>query len=154
VNADYSPFDQYTIKMMMRMFSSAPNLSTITYPEFQNLWRFLAAWRELFERFDEDSSGRLSLGEFSKALIAFGYRLTQPFVSVLYTAYNEKGARLDERRGSGGRISDGMSFDLFVQACISLKRMTDVFKGYDEDRDGYVTLSFEEFLTEIIRLRE
>ena len=46
-------------------------------------------------------------------------------------------------RGRGGR----MSFDLFVQSCIVLKRMTDVFKGYDEDRDGYVTLSFEEFLT-------
>lgn len=25
--------------------------------------------------------------------------------------------------------------------------MTDVFKKYDEDRDGYITLSFEEFLT-------
>lgn len=154
MNADYSPFDQYTIKMMMRMFSTAPDLSTVTYPEFQNLWRFLAAWRELFERFDEDSSGRISLSEFSKALVAFGYRLTQPFVGVLYAAYNNKGARLEERRGSGGRFGDGMSFDLFVQACISLKRMTDVFKGYDEDRDGYITLSFEEFLTEIIRLRE
>lgn len=40
-----------------------------------------------------------------------------------------------------------MSFDLFVQSCIVLKRMTDVFKKYDEDRDGYITLSFEEFLT-------
>lgn len=25
--------------------------------------------------------------------------------------------------------------------------MTDVFKKYDEDRDGYITMSFEEFLT-------
>lgn len=40
-----------------------------------------------------------------------------------------------------------MSFDLFVQSCIILKRMTDVFKRYDDDRDGYITLSFEEFLT-------
>lgn len=40
-----------------------------------------------------------------------------------------------------------MSFDLFVQSCIVLKRMTDVFKRYDDDRDGYITLSFEEFLT-------
>ena len=40
-----------------------------------------------------------------------------------------------------------MSFDLFVQSCIILKRMTDVFKKYDEDRDGFITLSFEEFLT-------
>ena len=47
-----------------------------------------------------------------------------------------------DRRGSGG-----MSFDIFVQSCISLKRMTDVFKRYDGDRDGYITLSFEEFLS-------
>lgn len=40
-----------------------------------------------------------------------------------------------------------MSFDLFVQSCIILKRMTDVFKRYDDDRDGFITLSFEEFLT-------
>jgi hypothetical protein len=28
-----------------------------------------------------------------------------------------------------------------VQSCISLKRMTDVFKKYDDDRDGFITLS-------------
>ena len=31
---------------------------------------------------------------------------------------------------------NAISFDLFVQSCISLKRMTDVFKKYDDDRDG------------------
>lgn len=40
-----------------------------------------------------------------------------------------------------------MSFDIFVQSCITLKRMTDVFKRYDEDRDGYVTFAFEDYLT-------
>ena len=144
---------------MMRLFSSHPTCATVTYSEFLNLWRFLAAWRELFERFDEDASGRVSLLEFSKALIAFGYRLSQPFVGVLYNTFADQQRYADERRGSAGNYvgparGQGMSFDVFVQACISLKRMTDVFKGYDEDRDGYVTLSFEEFLTEILRLRE
>ena len=149
-----------TIKSLMRMFSTSPPSQpqgpTITYGEFQNLWKFLAAWRELFERFDEDRSGRISLGEFSKSLVAFGYRLSQPFVSLLYNTYNERGIRAgDERRGSRGQVQgQGMSFDLFVQACISLKRMTDAFKGYDDDRDGFITVSFEEFLTEILKLRE
>lgn len=40
-----------------------------------------------------------------------------------------------------------MSFDIFVQSCVTLKRMTDVFKRYDEDRDGYVSFAFEDFLT-------
>jgi Ca2+-binding EF-hand superfamily protein len=153
VNADYTAFDPYTIKMMMRMFSSAPRQDFVSYEEFVDLWRFLAAWRELFERFDEDRSGRISLSEFSKALVAFGYRLSSSFTNVLYNTYNEKAILASQRRGSRTR-QEGMSFDLFVQACISLKRMTDVFKGYDDDRDGYVTLSFEEFLMEILRLRE
>jgi Ca2+-binding EF-hand superfamily protein len=148
VNADFTPFDRRTIDSLMRMFTTSPPHQpegpTITFTEFENLWQFLAAWRTLFERFDEDGSGRISLGEFSKALTAFGYRLTQPFVTVLYQTFNDRGPNQGQ----------GMSFDLFVQACISLKRMTDVFKKYDEDRDGYVTLSFEEFLTEILRLRD
>ncbi|KAJ9615711.1 hypothetical protein H2200_001788 [Cladophialophora chaetospira] len=148
VNADFTPFDSRTISSLMRMFTNSPPNQpqgpTITFQEFENLWRFLAAWRTLFEKFDEDRSGRISLQEYSKALTAFGYRLSPPFVSILYNTYNDRGPAQ----------SRGMGFDLFVQSCISLKRMTDVFKKYDDDRDGYVTMSFEEFLTEILRLRD
>ena len=98
------------------------------------LWGFLAAWRALFIRFDEDSSGTISYDEYSKALTSFGYHLSTKFVTMLYRMYDRKG-------------TNAMSFDIFVQSCISLKRMTDVFKKYDTDRDGYITLSFEEFLT-------
>lgn len=92
------------------------------------LWGFLSAWRGLFDRFDADRSGSISYAEFNEALVAFGYRLSQQFVTLLYRTYDRGG-------------QNAMSFDLFVQACISLKRMTDVFKKYDEDRDGYITLS-------------
>ncbi|EAS28909.3 EF hand domain-containing protein [Coccidioides immitis RS] len=151
VNGDYTSFDPQTVKMMIRMFDRDGNCR-VTFDEFVALWRFLAAWRELFDRFDEDRSGRISLPEFSKALVAFGYRLSQSFVNLLYKTFENKG------RGRGAPVlsgeKGGMSFDLFVQACLTLKRMTDVFKKYDEDRDGYITVSFEEFLTEIIQLRE
>jgi peflin len=75
-----------------------------------------------------DRSGGISYTEFKEALVAFGYRLSPQFVQLLYRTYDRRG-------------QNSMSFDLFVQACISLKRMTDVFKKYDEDRDGYITLS-------------
>ncbi|KAL9113409.1 MAG: hypothetical protein Q9227_002450 [Pyrenula ochraceoflavens] len=148
VNADYTSFDPHTIRVMMQMFD-ATGKGSVTYDEFVSLWRFLAAWRELFERFDEDRSGKVSLNEFTKALAAFGYRLSPPFIGVLYNTFTI--SRQAGRRPSG---ASGMSFDLFVQACISLKRLTDVFKGYDDDRDGYITMSFEEFLTECLKLRE
>lgn len=154
VNADFTPFDPLTIRSLMRMFSTSPPTNpsgpVVVFSEFQDMWKFLAAWRQLFERFDEDGSGKISLSEFSNALVAFGYRLSQPFIGLLYTTFNE---RATDRRGSRGDRG-GMSFDLFVQACIRLKRMTDVFKTYDDDRDGYVTLSFEEFLSEILKLQQ
>jgi Ca2+-binding EF-hand superfamily protein len=107
---------------------------SVNFDEFCGLWGFLSAWRGLFDRFDADHSGSISYAEFNEALVAFGYRLSPGFVTLLYRTYDRGG-------------HNAMSFDLFVQACISLKRMTDVFKKYDEDRDGYITLSFEEFLT-------
>jgi Ca2+-binding EF-hand superfamily protein len=125
--------------MMIRMFDTDRS-GTIGFNEFRGLWEFLSAWRGLFDRFDEDGSGTISRDEYGKTLIAFGYRLSPQFVQTLFNSY--------DKRGDGA-----ISFDMFVQSCISLKRMTEVFKKYDDDRDGYITLSFEEFLTEILRQR-
>jgi Ca2+-binding EF-hand superfamily protein len=133
VNGDWSPFDPHTVRMMIRMFDTDRS-GSINFDEFCGLWGFLSAWRGLFDRFDTDRSGTISYNEFNEALVAFGYRLSPSFVTLLYRTYDRRG-------------ENAISFDLFVQACISLKRMTDVFKKYDEDRDGYITLSFEEFLT-------
>ncbi|KAI0143632.1 EF-hand [Xylariaceae sp. FL1272] len=137
VNGDWSAFDPQTVRMMIRMFDSDRS-GTIGFDEFCGLWSFLASWRTLFDRFDTDRSGNISLDEFTNALIAFRYRLSPSFIDLLFHTY--------DKRGEGV-----MSFDLFVQACISLKRMTDVFKKYDDDRDGYITLSFEDFLVEILK---
>ncbi|KAL1891789.1 hypothetical protein Cpir12675_004830 [Ceratocystis pirilliformis] len=137
VNGDWSSFDPQTVRMMIRMFDSDRS-GTIGFSEFCGLWSFLASWRTLFDRFDSDRSGTISLPEFSNALVAFRYRLSPSFVETLFDSF-------DKRRNGM------MSFDLFVQACISLKRMTDAFKRFDDDRDGYITLSFEDFLGEILR---
>lgn len=137
VNGDWTAFDIQTVRMMIRMFDSDRN-GTINFEEFCGLWSFLASWRTLFDRFDVDRSGNISLQEFTDALIAFRYRLSPQFVELLFRTY--------DKRNEGV-----MSFDLFVQSCISLKRMTDVFKKYDDDRDGFITLSFEDFLSEILK---
>ncbi|KUI67009.1 Programmed cell death protein 6 [Cytospora mali] len=137
VNGDWTAFDPHTVRMMIRMFDSDRS-GTIGFDEFCGLWSFLASWRTLFDRFDADKSGNIQLDEFNNALVAFRYRLSERFVELLFQTY--------DKRNEGV-----LSFDLFVQACISLKRMTDVFKKYDDDRDGYITLSFEDFLTEILR---
>jgi Ca2+-binding EF-hand superfamily protein len=144
VNGDFTSFHPRTVRLMIRMFDR-DGTGTINFDEFCSLWRYLAAWRELFDRFDEDRSGRINMAEFEKSLVAFGYRLSPKFIGVIYGVFEGKARQMAAAAKDPGR--GGMSFDLYVQACISLKRMTDVFKRYDEDRDGYITLSFEEALT-------
>jgi Ca2+-binding EF-hand superfamily protein len=102
---------------------------------YSGLWGFLAAWRKLFDDFKKkrtmkegEDPAKIYYEQFDGALMDFGYRLSPQFVELLFRTYNHGGL-------------GGLSFDLFVQACISLKRMTDVFKRYDDDRDGYITLS-------------
>lgn len=58
----------------------------------------------------------------------FGYRLSDEFMSFFFSVYVPKGTH-------------EISFDLFVQACVNLKRLTDVFKVYDTDKDGHISLS-------------
>jgi len=47
---------------------SLPQLIAIVNTPYSGLWGFLAAWRSLFDRFDEDGSGNISIQEFSHAL--------------------------------------------------------------------------------------
>lgn len=136
VNGDYTAFDPHTVRMMIRLFDTDRS-STINFDEFCGLWAFLAAWRDLFDRFDRDRSASINYNEFSDALVAFGYRLSPQFVTLLFNTF----AKNTAGRGDGMGREKGLSFDLFVQACISLKRMTDVFKRHDLDRDGFITLS-------------
>jgi Ca2+-binding EF-hand superfamily protein len=127
---------------MIRMFDRNGD-GAIHYEEFVQLWRYLHEWRGIFDRFDRDRSGSISLYEYTTALNAFGYHLSTRCVEYVFSCY----AKID-RRGE-----PVMSFDMFVQSCIHLKSSTDAFKRYDTDRDGYVTLAFEQFVVEVTKLR-
>jgi EF-hand domain len=64
---------------------------TIGLQEFISLCGYLDQWRGLFQQFDVDRSGAIDRVEFSNALSAFGYRLSDKFITILYTSYDKKG---------------------------------------------------------------
>ncbi|ANB12279.1 Pef1p [Sugiyamaella lignohabitans] len=142
VNGDYTRFDRETVRLMIRMFDVNGD-GAIQYNEFAQLWRYLHEWRVIFNRFDRDKSDSISINEFHTALVAFGYSLSQRCTEYIFSIY----AKLDRR---GVAV---MSFDVFVQSCIHIKSVTESFKKFDTDRDGYITLAFEQFLVEVSRLR-
>lgn len=137
VNGDATKFDPVTVNMMVRMFDSNRN-GELEFDEFAGLWRFLEKWCDIFNKFDADHSGTISLSEFKAALVSFQYRLSDSFVEFIFRMYDQ---------GHKGVIT----FDIFMQSCITLKRMTDIFKKYDDDRDGFIIINFEDFVTEFLR---
>lgn len=141
VNGDYTLFDAHTVRLMMKMFDRDGD-GCIYFAEFGQLWKYLHDWRGVFDRFDTSKSESISYEEFSHALNAFGYSLSKGCVEFMFNA----GSKLNRQ---GQRQ---MSFDMFVQSCISIKSITDTFKKYDTDRDGYVTMGFEDFLMETTKL--
>lgn len=138
VNGDYTRFDPKTVQLMIRMFDN-DNDGALYFTEFGQLWKYLHEWRNIFDKFDINSREQLSLTEFTAALAAFGYNLSEKCVAFMF--------KFNSRKGRSGRAE--MSFDLFVQACINIKSITDLFKKYDTDRDGVMTIGFEQFMMEI-----
>lgn len=153
VNTDHSRFHPDTVTALLRMFDKSSNTTagtvggSVTFEEFSYLWRYLADWRKLYVAFDKDGSGSIDFGEFGQALRAFGYKLSTEFVHELFSKYSSAPAQ-NQSQGAGRE----MSFDMFVQACIVLKRITDTFKGFDVERQGVITIGFEEFLGASLRI--
>lgn len=81
--------------------------------------------------------------EFQEALAAFGYRLSTEFSQFLFRHHER------DRK----QRSKEMTFDLFVQACILLRSYTEIFKAFDTDQDGVITIGFEDFLRVLIKNR-
>lgn len=143
INGDYTKFNPETVKLMIKMFDRNGDKS-IDFEEFGYLWKYLADWRKLFARFDQDKNDTISFPEFDDAMKAFGYTLSPGFVQNLFAQYSHTNRKTHQRV---------ISFDMFVQCCITVKRMTEAFKQFDTDRDGIVTLEFEQFLTTVMKLR-
>ncbi|KAK7205991.1 hypothetical protein BZA70DRAFT_277673 [Myxozyma melibiosi] len=138
LNFDRSKFDPTTVKLMFQMFDSDQS-GTITIDEFERLWDYLSKWQERFKEFDLDKTFTISLTEFDLALKAFGYRLTPDFTKFVFNSYVKR--------------SNDMTFDLFVQSCVTLLHLSANFNKYGPDSRGTIQLNFEQFMTEVINLR-
>lgn len=54
----------------------------------------------------------------------------------------------------GQTPGDGnITFDNFVQACVTIKTLTDSFRRFDTDNDGWIQINYEQFLELVIKQR-
>ncbi|XP_037791817.1 programmed cell death protein 6-like isoform X1 [Penaeus monodon] len=138
-NGNFTPFNPETIKLMIGMFDKKGS-GTINFDEFGAVWKYVTDWQQCFRSFDRDGSGNISKDELRTAITTFGYRFSDKFYDVLMQRF--------DRTGKGG-----VYFDDFIQCCIVLHTLTQAFSQYDQDRDGVITISYEQFLHMVFSIR-
>ncbi|KAI8352108.1 hypothetical protein BD560DRAFT_409144 [Blakeslea trispora] len=143
VNGDWSPFNIETVRTMVNMFDK-DNSGTIDFNEFAGLWKYIEDWKRCFQTFDADNSGNIDVVEMRNALKTFGYNLSDQFIRVLVQKFDKYG----HAEGKGN-----ITFDNFVQACVTVKTLTDSFRQFDTDNDGWIQINYEQFLELVIRQR-
>ncbi|XP_058536043.1 programmed cell death protein 6 isoform X3 [Ochotona princeps] len=107
----------------------------------------------VFQRVDKDRSGVISDNELQQALSngtwtpfnpvtvrsIIWYRLSDQFHDILIRKFDRQG------RGQ-------IAFDDFIQGCIVLQRLTDIFRRYDTDQDGWIQVSYEQYLSMVFSI--
>ncbi|KAJ1848501.1 hypothetical protein LPJ70_000998, partial [Coemansia sp. RSA 2708] len=138
VNGDWSQFSMDTVRLMVGMFDRDRS-GTIGFDEFVGLWQYIEDWKKCFRRFDADNSGTIDRNELLQALSAFGFRVSQQVVDTLLRKYDMQAGRV--KMANTGRSA--ITFDNFINACVTIRSLTDSFRRLDNDQDGWVNMSLD-----------
>jgi len=142
LNGNWTRFDLDTVKLLMSIFDTDRS-GTINFTEFAGLWKYISDWQNVFRHFDRDRSGSIEGRELAEALHSFGYRLSPPLLTLIEHKYASAPT-------SGQGPPPGITFDRFVRACVAVKTLTETFQRFDTDHDGWVQLSYEQYMTSVL----
>ncbi|KAI8888377.1 EF-hand [Backusella circina FSU 941] len=145
INGDWSPFNIETVRMMVNMFDE-DNSGTVNVHEFAGLWRYIDDWKRCFQTFDLDRSGSINQSEMSNAMANFGFNVSPKFIRTLIMKFDRYATVKNTGKGE-------VTFDNFVQACVTVKTLTDSFRQFDHDNDGWIQINYEQFLDLVTRQR-
>ncbi|CAG5895783.1 programmed cell death protein 6 isoform 1-T1 [Menidia menidia] len=141
-NGTWTPFNPVTVRSIISMFDRE-NKGGVNFNEFAGVWKYITDWQNIFRTYDRDNSGFIDKNELKQALTGFGeqksYRLSDQFYSTLIEKFDR------QRKGQ-------VAFDDFIQCCIVLQRLTDVFRRYDTDQDGWIQVSYEQYLSMVFNV--
>lgn len=138
-NGTWTTFNPETTRLMIGMFDS-DNSGSINFQEFGSLWKYITDWQTTFRSYDRDNSGSIDKNELKQSLTAFGYRLSDRFYDILIKKFDRSG------RGV-------INFDDFIQCCVVIQMLTSSFQQYDTNRNGWINIGYEQFLSLVFSLK-
>ncbi|KAF7322598.1 EF-hand domain-containing protein [Mycena chlorophos] len=162
VNGNWTRFDLDTVKMLMGIFDTDRSgtisfqgeratggtrdmelIRVISGPEFSGLWKYISDWQNVFRHFDRDGSGSIEGNELASALKSFGYNLSPALLTLIERKYASAPSTMYGP-------PPGITFDRFVRACVVVKTLTESFQRADNDRDGWINVNYETFMTMVL----
>ncbi|KAH9991375.1 hypothetical protein BJV77DRAFT_538943 [Russula vinacea] len=143
----YRPFSVITVKYLVSVFDQ--NLDgVIGKDEFVHLWKYLNQWIRMFDSFDRDGNGKISITELDGALRHYSVHVARDVLEMVMKKYaSAPAAHTQHRQPDPG---PQMDLDHFVCACVSVQKMC---KLYDDcSADGRPRISKNAFLRAILAL--
>lgn len=113
---------------------------SINFMEFEGLYRYIQDWHGIFKRFDQDESGLIDRRELHAALQGFGFTLPVDMVAKLEKRFAPP-PKANEAAGNG------ISFDRFLMACVTVKHYTEAFRRFDANNTGFASMDYNTFVS-------
>ncbi|WVQ83701.1 hypothetical protein IAT38_005845 [Cryptococcus sp. DSM 104549] len=135
------------VKMLMNIFDTDRS-GSINFHEFEGLYRYIQDWHGIFRRFDRDASGLIDRKELHSALLGFGFSLPPETIRKVEKRFAPPGQ--EGREGHGKGHGEGISFDRFLMACVTVKHYTEGFRKVDNRNEGRVTMDYNQFMEMVL----
>ncbi|XP_027364330.1 probable calcium-binding protein CML49 [Abrus precatorius] len=131
-------FSLRTVHLLMFHFTDT-NLNKIGPLEFTSLFQSLQNWRGIFERFDNDRSGKMDSSELRDALLSLGYAVSPLVLDLLVSKFDKTGG-----------LNRAIEYDNFIECCIIVKGLTHKFKEKDNEFMDSATFTYESFMLTVL----
>jgi len=124
-------------KKLLLIFDKDRNMS-IDFAEYITLHKFIQAMQRAFNATDNDRNGVLDSREIHGALQQAGFQLNFQACNALYHRYN--------------KLNTGVDFVHFLEIAADIALLRVEFDLKDHDRDGVITLRFDDLLALIANI--
>jgi len=138
-NGTWTPFNPETVRVMISMFDRDCN-GSINFQEFTQLWDYVTRWQQTFRSYDRDNSGSIDKNELGTTLTTMGYNLRPDTVDLFVRKFDR------QHRGV-------VAFDDFIQLCVTLQTLTDSFRRYDTNQNGWIHIQYEQFIAMVVAMK-
>jgi len=148
-NGNHTAFEISTVEMLIKLFDSDCS-GTITFNEFQGIFKYVQDWAAIFGHVDQNKSGSIDAHELQIGLKQFGYNLSAPLVDRLVQKYGGHSVSPGTGTFPGPTAPRDLhvTLDRFMRICVVIKSLHEYVQP--RIRDGWIQLNYEQTLELIL----